>query len=40
MSKYKKKEVTEMINFANNMTDNKILTMTIFAVTSERLMNC
>lgn len=40
MSKYKKKEVTEMINFVDNMTDNKILTTIIFAVTSERLMNC
>ncbi|CDA69725.1 unknown [Clostridium sp. CAG:510] len=29
-----------MINFVDNMTDNKILTTTIFAVTSERLMNC
>ena len=29
-----------MINFVDNMTDNKILTPTIFAVTSERLMNC
>lgn len=29
-----------MINFVNNMTDNKILTTTIFAITSERLMNC
>lgn len=29
-----------MINFVDNVTDNKILTTTIFAVTSERLMNC
>ena len=29
-----------MINFVDNMTDNKILTTTIFGVTSERLMNC